>query len=224
MRFGTALLVLAVAIALGAWAYFEKSREAAPAPDATSTIPFYESTISDGVITIGYPAPEFGLAVRREQLPASYIPACDEGFAYCVYYAGEAHEGTNFESAGVRVSRRDDFKDRAACVGTQPEGYSGLTPVHASTTEYASATFAPTGDAGAGHYARGAIYRLAVADRCYELETRVGEAQFANFEPQAIREFTAADRAALEAELRNVVQAIQLPSGQRAVFPTPAAK
>lgn len=219
MKLHWTLVLVALAIALGTYVALTKPEAPAPSPAATSTAIAYDSTISDETITIGYPAPEFGLAVRREQLPASYIPACDDGFSYCVYYAGDRHEGTNFESAGVGVRRRDDLAGREACVSTPPEGYDELAPLVASSTSHAAATYWPVGDAGAGHYARGAVYRLSVADRCYELESRVGESQFANFEPQAIREFTASDRDALEAELRRIVEAVELPDGSRAAFP-----
>jgi len=220
MKTTLALIVVLLLIAVGAFAYLRRPETPAAAPAATSTAPAYDSTISDGTITIGYPAPEFGLAVTREQLPASYIPACDEGFAYCVYYAGHAYDGTNFESAGVGISRRDDLGDRASCSTTPPDGYDALEPKVASTSGYVAATFAPVGDAGAGHYAQGAVYRLAVADRCYEIETRIGESQFANYEPGAIREFAVADRAALESEMRRIVEAITLPSGAHPAFPS----
>src|SRR5258708_11997428 len=50
-------------------------------------------------------------------------------------------------------------------------------------TGYTTSVFSPIGDAAAGHYASGALYRLYLQDSstCYEFETRLGQTQFANY-------------------------------------------
>ena len=214
-------LAVALATCLGVALWRSAPSAQPPAGVATATdAADYASSVSDGTVMVGYPAPEFGLAVRREQMPPSYIPACDEGFAYCLYYAGDRYAGTNFESAGVGIRRRDDLAAADRCLQTPPDGYPDLKPsVSLAAQGYSSAAFGPTGDAAAGHYASGAVYRLATAGRCYEIETRVGETQFANYEAGTIREFTDADQAALEAEQRAIIDSITLASGGAVTFP-----
>ena len=153
---------------------------------------------------------DFGLAVNQDQLPAnSYIPPCDQGFEYCLYYNGNAYEGTNFESAGIRINRRDDLATKEACLTTPPDGYTNLTPETHEYNNYATGVFQPIGDAAVGHYAEGALYRLALNNTCYEFETRIGTTQFANYEPGTIEEFTKADKAAMENKLHMLLQTVR---------------
>lgn len=77
---------------LGAWANGE------PVPE--------RHVAAGGVLEFVRPD-DFGLALHPHQvLVSSYILPCDESFDYCLYYLGRELEGTNFESAGLRIERR----------------------------------------------------------------------------------------------------------------------
>src|SRR5690606_22875587 len=155
---------------------------------------------------------DFGLAVHRHQLPVqSTIPPCDEGFDYCLYYLGGQFAGTNFRNAGIRIERRDDLETAASCLSTPPRGYVELQPVIRRDEGFAVSIFAPLFEGAVGHYAEGQLYRLALeGGACFEVETRIGAAQFGHFPEGTIREFTREDRDALAARLRDVVRAIRL--------------
>ena len=166
---------------------------------------------------------DFGLAVTdRQLLVRSYIPACDYGFDYCLYYYSPAYEGTNFESAGLRIQRRPDLVTAKACLTTSPAGYLDFEPEVRKGDGYATAVFAPLGEAAVGHYASGELYRLFFDGGCYEFETRIAQSQFLNYEPGTIEEFTEADAAALRArlwELLSQVRFVERP--EIVIFPPP---
>jgi hypothetical protein len=180
----------------------------------------FDQTVSDGAITISVPSSEFGLATNKDQiLVHPYIPPCDENFDYCLYYNGSAYTGTNFESAGLRIQKRDDLKSQSACLAVQPAGYSGLTPKTESFDSYATSVFSPLGDAGAGHYSSGELYRLFYDNKCYEFQTRIGESQFANYPEGSIKEFTKTSQSAMRLKLREILDAISLSDGTKIKFP-----
>lgn len=175
-------------------------------------------SVSDGTIAFSYDAAEFGLATTPEQiLASSYIPPCEPGFAYCLYYDGMAYEGSNFDGAGLGITRRADLS--TTCLTAAPDGYAGLTPKTQMGSGYATSLFDGLGDAGAGHYAKDQVYRLQANNACYELRTRIAATQYANEEPGTVREFTAADEAILAAKLRGHLGRITLAGGQALVFP-----
>jgi hypothetical protein len=208
--------VLLVILALG---YLMNGRTApAPVvpdnPQATST----DNTISTPEITFTVPD-GFGLAVTPEQiLVSSYIPPCDSGFEYCLYYTDPRFEGTNFESAGLRINRRTDLDTRNQCLTAQPDGYTGLVPEIRVSNTHATSKFGSIGDAGAGHTASGDLYRLNFDQTCYEFETRIATAQFENYEPGTIREFTRGDRTVLEDRLAGILRDITFASGTQPNF------
>jgi len=180
---------------------------------------FFDQTVSDGTVKISIPSAEFGLAVTKEQiLVLSYIPPCDENFDYCLYYIGSAYEGTNFESAGIRIQKREDLIDETACLETQPNGYNNLVPETYFEDDYSIGVFSPLNDAAAGHYSEGSLYRLFYDNACYEFQTRIGQSQFANYPEGSIKEFTLEDKSALELELQQVLNAITLPDGTNNLF------
>ncbi len=178
-------------------------------------------TVSTGKgITFSYPD-DFGLATMPEQVLAkSYIPPCNEGFNYCLYYDGADYQGTNFESAGIGITARTDLST-STCLSAPPLGYT--RPLVTTTTvnaAYAASVMGPAGDAGAGHYAAGSVYRLLFGNTCYEFETRIGETQFANYPPGAILQFTDAARTTLQQRLRNILDGVALTgNGTQVVFP-----
>ncbi len=180
------------------------------------------SAYEDGTITVPVPA-DFTLATTADEVAVQgVIPPCDEGFAACIYFSGSEYDGTNLESAGIRISLRPDLPTRDACLGTQPTGYDELVPNIGAAAGYATSVFAGLGDGGAGHYAAGDLYRLAVAGSCYEFETRIGQTQFANYDPGTIQEFTADDEAALRSALAAIVNGVTLADGAPVTFPEPA--
>lgn len=177
---------------------------------------------SDGTITF-YKPDDFGLAVTPVQvLVRSYIPPCDEDFNYCLYYNGADYEGTNFESAGIRIKKRPDLVTEMACLNTPLAWYdTSAKPDKTYSDEgYAVSVFKNIGDAGAGHSARGALYRLFVRENlsCYEFETRVGQAQFQNYPAGTIKEFTTTDKDNVDVRLVKILSEITLPSGKNNLF------
>ena len=172
-------------------------------------------SISDGTVTLHYSSEQFGLAVNKSQvLVNSYIPPCTEGFSYCLYYNAGAYQGTNFESAGVSMQKRTDLKNENSCITNVPNGFaSSISPTAKNSGDgYTSSVFSPVGDAAAGHYAAGSIYRLFVKDstKCYEFETRIGESQYLNYPAGTIKEFTSEDRMIVAGMLRTVIDAVSV--------------
>ncbi len=186
----------------------------------SSTAPAGDQSVSDGTITITYPTSEFGLATTQQQiLVRSYIPPCDANLTYCLYYIGNAYQGTNFDSAGIRIEKRTDLATVNACLTAPPSGFANFTPTSTAASDYSVSEFSPIGNAGAGHFSKGTLYRLAYNGTCYEFETRIGQSQFANYPSGTIQQFTDADQASLAAEIQNILDGITLPSGETVVFP-----
>lgn len=196
--------------------------EFTPCPGENSSSNTNDTT-SDGTISFTRDA-SFALAVNADQVTTkSYIPPCDEGFTYCLFYTGGAFDDTNFDSAGVSITKRDDLST-STCLTAQPDGYSGQTPATRRESAYATSVFTGIGDAGAGHYATDTVYRLSVDESCYEMRTRIGESQFANYPAGTIEEFNAADKHVLNSMLHLQLERIKLADGTAVVFPdAPAA-
>ena len=234
----TVILIIVIAVALVAvWLIVQTGSHAELAsPSATSTTAGapnpgtasssapagFSQSISDGTITISYPSSDFGLATNPTQiLVHSYIPPCDQGFDYCLYYLGSAFQGTNFESAGIRIQKRTDLTDENSCLTTPPQGY---TTAPSSTTSsgaaYAASRFS-VGGAAAGHFSLGTLYRIFYrpANACYEFETRVGETQFANYPSGTIRQFTSNDLGAIQSELGQLLGTLKLANGESVNLP-----
>lgn len=176
-------------------------------------------THSNGILSFDIPD-DFGLALNKDQILVNgYIPACDDVFDYCIYYNDIKYKDTNFNSAGLRIQNRLDLKTINTCLNTSPNNYTGLkSKIVASTTDYIVSSFAGIGDAGAGHYASGELYRLAYDGTCHEFETRVGLTQFANYPAGSIKEFTLADQNELKAKMLDIIKNIVLSSGEKLAF------
>jgi hypothetical protein len=186
----------------------------------TGTAPAGSRSVSDGTITLIYPTADFGLATSSQQITTrSYIPPCDADFTYCLYYTGTTYQGTNFDSAGIRVEKRTDLTTQTACLTTPPTGFTNFTPTSTIMGDYAVSEFTPVGDAGAGHYSTGTLYRLEYNGACYEFETRIGQSQFANYPSGTIQQFTDADEASLQDEIQSILNGITLLSGEVITFP-----
>jgi hypothetical protein len=176
-------------------------------------------SVSDGTIAFTVPT-DFALATSQQQMSSrSYIPPCDPDFNYCLYYTGTAYQGTNFDSAGIRIDERTDLVTTSACLTTPPTGYANFTPTSTMAGDYSVSEFTPLGDAGAGHSAVDTLYRLSYNGACYEFETRIGQSQFANYPSGTIEQFTAADQASLRSEMQTILNGITLPSGEAIAFP-----
>ena len=228
------LLVAIIAVILVF--YFAASPYISPPNNATSTAsgtssstPFgtVDQSISDGTATIHFPSNDFGLATNQTQiLVHPYIPPCESNFDYCIYYIGNAYQGTNFESAGIRYEKRADLTTERLCLQTPPTGYdSTFTPnATSSADQYSTSVFANVGGAAAGHFAAGSLYRLFYrpSNTCYEFETRIGQSAYANYPSGSIQEFTAADQAALQSELQQILGTLTLPQGVAVSFPAVA--
>ncbi|MES2216465.1 MAG: hypothetical protein V4481_04190 [Patescibacteria group bacterium] len=194
-----------------------------PTPTASST-PGSDQTISDGTLTFIQPSKNFGLAVDPTQiLVKSYIPPCSQDFLYCFYYTGNEYASSTFESAGVRVEKRPDLATERLCLNTPPTGFdASMKPTSTkSENNYSSSVFGNVGDAAAGHYSSGSLYRLFVRTgaKCYEFETRVGQSRYENYPAGTIKEFTTADAAALQTKLKDLLSTVSLPSGEKVLFP-----
>jgi len=186
----------------------------------TGTAPAGSRSVSDGTITLVYPTADFGLVTSSQQITTrSYIPPCDADFNYCLYYIGTAYQGTNFDSVGIRVEQRSDLTTQTACLTTPPTGFANFTPTSTTSGDYAVSEFTPVGNAGAGHFSKGTLYRLAYNGACYEFETRIGQSQFANYQSGTIQQFTDADEANLQAEIVGILNGITLSSGETVAFP-----
>lgn len=218
-----ALLVLALII-IGGWLYWTMAHPAAPATTGMATTTpsgptaSQAQTVTANGISFSYQDP-YRLATSASQvLVKSYIPPCSQGFTYCLYRTGSQYAQTNFESAGLGITNRADLKSQQACLTTQPAGYTGLHATTSMETGYATSVIGPIGDAGAGHYASGSVYRLWSGTSCTEFETRIGETQFANYPAGTKTEFSAIDRASIMSELKALLASVKL-SGSPVVFP-----
>lgn len=177
-------------------------------------------SVSDGTITFTVPT-DFGVAVNQQQVPTnSYIPPCDPTFDYCLYYTGAAYQGTNFESAGIRIDKRPDLTSENTCLTTAPTGYSNFTPTSTTIGDYSISEFTPLGDAAAGHFSNGTLYRLFYSGACYEFETRIGQSDYGNYPAGTIKQFTSADESSLQSEIHNILDSVTLPSGETVNFPS----
>lgn len=214
---GIAIVIL---VAFGVFAGRKMPAQSSNPPPVSISL----QTISNGTITAAFPPADFGLATNDTQvLVHPYIPPCTPGFDYCLYYIGTAYTGTNFESAGIRIEKRPDLGTKEECLDTPPSGFdASMMPTATSSADaYSASVFGNVGDAGAGHYASGSLYRLylPVSSSCYEFETRIGQTQFANYPAGTIKEFTSADEAALAGQLKSILDSVTLTSGAKVSFP-----
>ena len=214
-KFPTIFIVALAVIIIGGVLYTMSIHKQTTVPVVANT-----QTISDGNITLGYSSKDFVLAKDPSQiLVSSTIQPCSEKFDYCLYYNGADYVGTNFETAGLRIQKLTTLSTMPTCLATQPDGFSGLTPDTQTVGDYAVSTFSPMSDAGAGHVASGALYRLWYKNTCYEFQTQIGQSQFANYPAGSIKEFTVADRQELQAKLDALLNGITFPSGEKVMFP-----
>lgn len=219
-------LVIVIIIIVGSFWYWQSAQAPTISPPATTSTTTTANpsaqTTSDGTIIFATPS-DFGLATTASQvLVKSYIPPCEDGFNYCLYYNGDAYKGTNFESAGLSITKRADLTTEASCLTTPPPNYDASIKPNATSTssDYATSVFNNVGDAGAGHLASGMLYRLFVRSNssCYEFLARVGQTDFGNYPPGAVQQFTAADQNAMQQILLGMLNSISLSSGERISF------
>ncbi len=146
----------------------------------------YDQSISDGTVKIEYSSDDFGLATNATQiLTDATVPPCSGDFSYCLYYKGKAYNGTNFESAGIRISKRADLKTESVCLNTPPNGYdSSVVPnTLKPQAKVSSSLFKDLSDSGAGHLVVFSVYRLfnkavgtsTTAVPCYEFQATIAK-------------------------------------------------
>lgn len=216
-------LILLLPVLFLAFGIYEKNKHVDVPMPSTHVIKQPLQTISTKDISLTFDSDAFGLATTREQvLVKSYIPPCDDDFDYCIYYVGTEFSNTNFESAGIRLTKRNDISNETDCLTSPPRGYtSHVEPAKKQSKDtYATSYFNNLGDAGAGHYARGELFRVFVKENqhCYEFETRIGQTQFQNYPAGSINEFTEKDFQMIQNELLDVLKSTTLRSGERVVF------
>src|SRR5688572_7495507 len=153
-------------------------------------------------LVLKYPSAIQPIRNRAEMEALGYIPICDPLHAIvCFPYDPPAYAGTNFESSAFSIHLRDDIETEAECLAAQPaEDARGA--VMLGGTVFASFSF---GDAAMSHRLDGWNYRTFREGGCYELATRVATSVFEVWEPGSIREFTAADEAAVRVELEKML-------------------
>ncbi len=227
------LILVLLLVVLGGYGYYKYVKEPqvvvlTPVPtesvSPTATIAAYDQSVSDGTVTFSYRSSEFGLATTPGQvLVTSYIPPCEQGFNYCLYYNGKQYQGTNFESAGLRIQKRTDISSEKLCLSTPPAGFSAKTTPQATSVNsaYSVSVFSPVSDAAAGHFSSGALYRLFLKDglKCYEFATRIGQTQYANYPAGTIKQFTTADQTVVSAQLTDILGTLTLKDGTKISFP-----
>src|SRR5262245_50629843 len=100
----TVIVVVILLLVGGGYAWYRYNIQI-----STTTVPGADNTqlagqtltLAGGEVSIDQPQIPWALAVSADQvLVHSYIPPCEEGFDYCIYYNGDRYVGTNFESAG----------------------------------------------------------------------------------------------------------------------------
>ncbi len=178
---------------------------------------------TDGALSIVYSS-AFSLAHKPEEISKqSYIPPCEQGFVFCLYYTGKDYDGTNFDGAGLGVVKRSDIDTESECLDTPPEGYTDVTPISRRETEYSVSAFPRLGDAAAGHYSHDEFYRLYTQSTCYEFLGRIGQSQYGNYEEGTIEEFAADQETTLRAQLRALMQSVTIDDVGDIDFPSPPA-
>ena len=184
------------------------------APSSTTpTTPNFDQSLTDGTITVMYPSADFALATSDQQvLTQSNIPPCDQSFNYCLYYIGSAYLGTNIESAGIRIQRRPSLATQNQCLNTQPSGFTGLTPVVATSSNYGTSVF-QVGGGTAGGMASGNLYRLEYQGTCYEIETRSAQSDYGNYPSSTMQQFTPDEQNAIAGEIQAILATLSVSSG-----------
>lgn len=176
-------------------------------------------------LTIDHP-PTLLLARSGETVEAAgVIPACDPGFDYCLYVPGGTHSGTNFVSAGLRVTLRPEISSRLSCLAAQPDGFSGLQPAVRDSERHATSRFGDVGQGAAGSISHGELRRLYLPGQdgggtCTEFELRVAHSQFANHPAGSITEFGADEVTQVMSSLEDVLAGVRLADGERVAWPT----
>lgn len=217
------VLLLIIVIVAGAY-LFSHQKPSSQDQTATSTPPGNQSPTVQTVTTpsgvsFSYDAP-YALATAPEQiLSQSYIPPC-QNFDYCLYRTGTEYAATNFESAGLGIKARTDLTTQSACLSKLPEGYTNIHTATYAGQGYMTSVFSPVGDAGAGHYASGAEYRLWTGSACEQFDARLGQTQFANYPAGTKTQFTDADHANVMGELTGILHSVTV-NGAPVSFPNP---
>lgn len=90
-----------------------------------------------------------------------------------------------------------------------------------TSRDFATSIIAPLGNAAAGHYANGALFRLSYKGSCYEFETRISASQYANYPRGSIKEFMPWDQRAMNEKLLQLLKEMTLPGGVKPFLDVP---
>src|SRR5690606_27443085 len=101
---------------------------------------------------------------------------------------------------------------------TQPDGYLDLAPVVAGATGFATVLYRGVDQGAAGHYSAGSVGRLYFGSVCYQFETRVAKAQFANYPIGTVDEFDDADEERTAERLMEIMAQVTLPDGRSGLW------
>ncbi len=193
-------------------------------PEDISSEPAGPNIIEGKVITLNeitFVQPDdFGLATDKSQMPNnSVIPPCDENFNDCLFYKGIAYDGTNFQSAGVRIYERKDLDAKDLCLVTRPDGYKDIMSNEARGDGYWISYFGGINDAAAGSSSTGEVLRLFTGSNCYEFQTRIAQSQYANYEPGTIKEFTGEQSIEIQNKMADIVKSVRITAkGDTVIF------
>jgi hypothetical protein len=147
-----------------------------------------------------------------------YIPICDAGVTttdsaalhpetiVCVAYPHSPYAGTNFGGAAFSVSSVPDATAEKDCLKFD-EFTMDKKKAHWTTIGNEKFRAASGGEGGLGHGLGEDVYLRYHNGKCYQLEIRIGETSFANYDPGTIKEFKDYDK--VSRELRRVLQSFR---------------
>jgi len=149
---------------------------------------------------------------------SSYIPICFAGITTtdtdelhpdtmaCVAYPHSPYAGTNFSGAAFSVSSVPDAHSENNCLKFD-EFTMDKKKAHWTTIGNVKFIAASGGEGGLGHGLGEDIYLTYHNGKCFQLEIRIGETSFANYDPGTIKEFKDGEK--VSRELRRVLQSFR---------------
>ncbi len=226
MKNSTLWTIVIVIIIIGVLAFiFWGAKDQGNSSYDETGVEAFDQSISDGAVKISFSSEDFGLATNATQiLTEASVPPCSGDFIYCVYYKGKAYNGTNFESAGIRISKRADLATESVCLNTPPNGYDNSVVPNTlkPQAKVSTSLFKDLSDSGAGHLVVFSVYRLfnkaigtsTTAVPCYEFQTTIAKESASNNQS-----FTDDEANKLNARMTNMLKNITLNGDLGDIFP-----
>lgn len=202
------VLFIIIALVVGDLYWFSGSSEtpSPEVPEETLAPGWNRAELSDMGILFAYPSrAELYTKERREEVRGlTYIPVCDpDTMSGCVVYGKDAFPGSTFSGSAVSF---------AVLPINETECYSvDNAPLSSGEKVFDTVAFRryEVGDAAAGHYLKGNIYRGWKDVRCLEMKSTMTMTNIGVYEPGTIKEFTEAEQAVLFAEMESVLDTIR---------------